>query len=177
MWSMVRILLPVAGAAVLAAGCGGADAPQRAAAPTATATPPEAAELVWFQRQGFGGATQHTITVLADGTAEIDRRHGGAGARLERVRLDPAVFSRLRRILAHTPVAHPGRAVGTPPSGASQFMLRLDGEVATAREGAVPRALRPAVGVFVAMLDGEDVRVISRRLVGQAANGVSAQSR
>jgi hypothetical protein len=51
-------------------------------------------------------------------------------------------------------------------------MLRYHGDLAIAKDGAVPRSLRPAMGVFVALLDGEDVSLISRRLVGQASNGV-----
>ena len=43
----------------------------------------KASPLVYFQRQGEAGATLDTITVRADGTATLQKRHGGAGGRFK----------------------------------------------------------------------------------------------
>lgn len=136
---LVRVGLGAAVATMLA-GCGGngpadAPAPTRtpAAAGTAQSAPAaseapaaKAAELVYFQRQGEGGATLDTVSVRVDGTATYDRRHGGAGGRFKELVLRRGQLARVRRALAALPKQGSSLTRGSPPPG----------------WGAIPAALR-----------------------------------
>jgi hypothetical protein len=145
-------------AAVLA-GCGAATtAPPRQAA--------RAPELVFFQRNGGLAATLDTVTVRADRVTRADKRYGGAGRRYQDFRLVAPLFERLRGELARLPArvpaaAGPGRARG------ATYLLRYRGRTLSAEEGAVPRALRPAVRTLNAIVDGAG-RPSSVRQVTQA---------
>ena len=57
----------------------------------------KAPELVFFQRQGAGGATLDTFTVRRDGTAPLEKRYGGAGGRFKELELREGVLPRLGR--------------------------------------------------------------------------------
>ena len=53
--------------------------------------------LVFCQRQGEGGATLDAITVRRDGTATLEKRHGGAGGRFKEQVLRKGELPRLER--------------------------------------------------------------------------------
>ena len=53
--------------------------------------------LVFCQRQGEGGATLDAITVRRDGTATLEKRHGGAGGRFKEQVLRKGELPKLER--------------------------------------------------------------------------------
>ena len=145
----MRYLLAIALAAVLA-GCGSASKPAREAHRGAVA--PRAAELVNYQRNGGLAATLDTVTVRADGATRADKRYGGAGRRFDDFRLSAPVMARLRAALGRLPARSP--AVGDGMRAGATYLLRCRGVTYVARQGAVPAALRPAIGTLDAIADG-----------------------
>ena len=114
-----------------------------AAGSTHAANVGKAPEVVFFQRQGAGGATLDTVSVRADGTATPQRRYGGAGGRFPELRLKPRAAARscdraLKRL--------PRRLLddrGSPPPGGAQYLLRYRGARSPGRAGG-HRARGPA---------------------------------
>ena len=145
----MRYLLAIALAAVLA-GCGSASKPATPA--RGHAATPRAAELVNYQRNGGLAATLDTVTVRADGSTRADKRYGGAGRRFDDFRLSAPVMARLRAALGRLPARSP--AVGDGMRAGATYLLRYRGVTYVARQGAVPAALRPAIGTLDAIADG-----------------------
>jgi hypothetical protein len=108
--------------------------------------------LVTFQRNGGMVATLDAVLVRADGWTRSDKRYGGAGRRYEDFRLGADTLRGLRAALARLPARPPERRGGSA-RGAS-YLLRYRGLTYFARDGAVPRALRPAVRALQAIVDG-----------------------
>ena len=84
---MVRRRVLATGLLLLLGGCddgGGATAQ----GPIGSKAP----ELVFFQRQGAGGATLDTFTVRRDGSARLEKRYGGAGGRFKDLELRDGVL-------------------------------------------------------------------------------------
>lgn len=119
----------------------------------------KASPLVYFQRQGEAGATLDTITVRADGTATLQKRHGGAGGRFKELRLRAGELPRLRRDLARLPSGS-SLTRGSPPPLSVQYLLRLHGRTLTAREGGIVPAGRPAIRRLERYIDGIGVREV-----------------
>ena len=63
----------------------------------------QAPEVVFFQRQGAGGATLDTFTVRRDGSGRLEKRYGGAGGRFKDLELRRGVLPKLRAALARLP--------------------------------------------------------------------------
>ena len=157
----MRYLLMAALAALLA-GCGGASKPAASATSGAAAPAPsgagtaarhrQAAELVNYQRNGGFAATLDTVTVRADGSTRADKRYGGAGRRFDDFRLSAPVMARLRVALHRLPTRIP--AVGDGVRAGATYLLRYRGRTYVAEQGAVPGALRAAVGTLDAIADG-----------------------
>jgi len=117
--------------------------------------------LVFFQRQGAGGATLDTFTVRRDGTARLEKRYGGAGGRFKDLVLDQGSLPELKRALAGLP----GGATltrGSPPPGGAQYLVRYRGRTQTGRQGAIAPAARPAVRLLDGFIDGIGVRRTTR---------------
>jgi hypothetical protein len=151
--------LPFLIVAALLAGCGSSasQAPRRRSS--------RAPELVFFQRNGGLAATLDTVTVRADGATRADKRYGGAGRRYEDFGLARPLLRRLRGELARLPARAPEAGPGAP-RGAT-YLLCYRGRTLSAEEGAVPRALRPAMGTLNAIVDGAG-RPSSVRAASQA---------
>ena len=122
----------------------------------------QAPELVFFQRQGAGGATLDTFTVRRDGSARLEKRYGGAGGRFKDLELRDGVLPRLRAALARLPRSGSTLTQGSPPPGGAQYLLRHRGRTFTAREGGVVPAARPAVRILDGFIDGVGVRKVTR---------------
>ena len=168
---MVRRSLILAGAALLLAGCGDDGGAPKAArtpspAPTVAAAKATASAgapvLVFFQRQGAGGATLDTFTVRRDGSGRLEKRYGGAGGRFKDLELRPGVLPRLRVALAKLPHSGSTLTQGSPPPGGAQYLLRYRGLTFTARDGGVIPAARPAVRILDGFIDGIGVRKVTR---------------
>jgi hypothetical protein len=110
---MVRYLLAAA-ICVLLAGCGSGEA---ARPPAATAHPAGAApgRLLAMQRLGGEVATSETLYIDRDGAAALDRRHGGAGRRVEHFRITRERMGVIRRALERLR-AHPPRERADDPA-------------------------------------------------------------
>jgi hypothetical protein len=63
----------------------------------------QAPVLVFFQRQGAGGATLDTFTVRRDGSGRLEKRYGGAGGRFKDLELRRGELAKLRAALARVP--------------------------------------------------------------------------
>jgi hypothetical protein len=166
---MVRGRLVVVAVVALLAGCGGGDgAPRAASTPapeatkTARASAPRAPVLVFFQRQGAGGATLDTFTVRRDGSGRLEKRYGGAGGRFKDLELRHGVLPRLRAALGRLPRSGSTLTQGSPPPGGAQYLLRYRGRTFTAREGGVVAVARPVVRILDGFIDGIGVRRVTR---------------
>jgi hypothetical protein len=170
---MVRRWLLSAVPAVVLAGCGGGGGAADGAGTPAPGSTPAAAraaaqpgsdapELVFFQRQGAGGATLDTFTVRRDGTARLEKRYGGAGGRFKDLELRDGELPRLRTALARLPRSGASLTEGSPPPGGAQYLVRHRGRTFTAREGGVIAAARPAVRILDGFVDGIGVRRVTR---------------
>ena len=122
----------------------------------------EAPELVFFQRQGAGGATLDTFTVRRDGSGRLEKRYGGAGGRFKDLELRDGVLPRLRAALKRLPRSGSTLTRGSPPPGGAQYLLRYRGRTFTAREGGVVPRARPAVRILDGFIDGVGVRKVTR---------------
>jgi len=122
----------------------------------------QAPVLVFFQRQGAGGATLDTFTVRRDGSGRLEKRYGGAGGRFKDLELRRGALPRLRAALARLPRSGSTLTRGSPPPGGAQYLLRYRGRTFTAREGGVVRAARPAVRILDGFIDGIGVRRVTR---------------
>lgn len=155
---MVRRLVLAAGMSLLVGGCG------PSGTPTASRTPAPIAEapvLVFCQRQGEGGATLDAITVRRDGTATLEKRHGGAGGRFKEQVLRKGELATLERALAALP-AGDSLTRGNPPPLSTQFILRYRGRTQTAREGGIVPRARPAVRLLDGLINGIGIRATTR---------------
>jgi putative hemolysin len=145
-------------------GCGDPSGPTASRTPAPSATPaakPAAPALVFCQRQGEGGATLDAITVRSDGTATLEKRHGGAGGRFKEQVLRKGVLPKLRRALARLP-AGSSLTRGSPPPGGTQFILRYRGRTQTAREGGIVPRARAAVKLLDGLINGVGIRQTTR---------------
>ena len=149
----MRYLLAAVLGAVLA-GCGGGGKPAAPAASEGGAPTRvlQARELVNYQRNGGFAATLDTVTVRIDGSTRADKRYGGAGRRFDDFRLSARVMARLRAALDRLPTRIP--AVGDGMRAGATYLLRYRGRTYVAKQGAVPDALRSAVGTLDAIADG-----------------------
>jgi hypothetical protein len=95
----------------------------------------KAPTLVSVLRQGEGGATLDGITVRRDGTATLEKRHGGAGGRFKEQVLRKGELPRLKAALANLPRSGDSLTRGDPPAGGTQFLIRYRGRTLTARVG------------------------------------------
>jgi hypothetical protein len=146
--------LPVIVAVAALAGCGGSDSGGPARDGTTTGERPtrRAPVLVTFQRNGGLAATLDAVLVRADGWTRSDKRYGGAGRRYQDFRLRADTLRQLRAALARLPERPPRAANGV--RRAATYVLRYRGTTYVARDGAVPRAMRPAVRTLQAIVDG-----------------------
>jgi hypothetical protein len=148
---MVRYLL---GAAVclLLAGCGGNRT--EPAATTAEAHParPAPGRLLAVQRLGGVVATSETLFVHRDGTAMLDRRHGGAGRRVERFRITPERLRVIRRGVAELR-AYPPRERPDDPARVT-YTLWAAGRSYRAQQGVMERRERPLFRALESVING-----------------------
>jgi hypothetical protein len=169
---MVRRLVLAAGMLLLLGGCGDSGAPTASRTPapvaSASATPKPkgpigsgAPVLVFCQRQGEGGATLDAITVRRDGTATLEKRHGGAGGRFKEQVLRKGELPRLKRALAALPAGE-SLTRGNPPPLSTQFILRYRGRTQTARQGGIVPRARPAVKLLDGLINGIGIRQTTR---------------
>ena len=141
-------VLPLVICAVLL-GCGGQtrDAPLPAAS-----SKPEVATLLTVQRNGGKTASLDLLTVRRDGSAELDKRYGGAGRRRSTFRITKARMAQIRRGLR----AFPRRSSkASAPKGSVTFLLRFEGRDHVAQEGALSARERPLIRALDGVIAGK----------------------
>ena len=112
----------------------GREARRRTATPTPQAASPAPGRLLALQRLGGVVATSETLYIGRDGAAALDRRHGGAGRRVEHFRITRermAVIRRgLERLRAHPPREYADDPDGSPtPCGRPAHLPRAPGRM------------------------------------------------
>ena len=103
--------------------------------------------LVFCQRQGEGGATLDAITVRRDGTATLEKRHGGAGGRFKEQVLRKGVLPRLKARWRGCPPAQPDpRQPAAAVHAVHPPLPRADADRARGRDRAAGAAGGEAAG-------------------------------
>jgi hypothetical protein len=150
---MVRYLA-IAVVCLLLAGCGSSDqAEKRAATPTPHAASPAPDRLLALQRLGGVVATSETLYVERDGAASLDRRHGGAGRRVEHFHISGERMAVIRRALERLR-AHPPREYADDPDRVA-YTLWASGHAYRAQPGRMDRRERLLFGALEGVIDGE----------------------
>jgi hypothetical protein len=149
---MVRYLLGGLLCLLLAA-CGGKSDDPRPVATADHPARPAPGRLLAVQRLGGKVATSETLTVQRDGAATLDRRHGGAGRRVERFRITPARLNQIRRALERVQ-AHPHR---DPPDDLERvtYTLWASGRSIRTHAGALDGRERPLFRALDEVIDGQ----------------------
>jgi hypothetical protein len=156
---MVRYLGAAATICVLLAGCGGAGGDRR---PAATAAPtaaeehpasPAAGRLLAVQRLGGVVATSETLYVDRDGSATLDRRHGGAGRRIEHFHITRERMRAIRRGLRQVQ-AHPPRERADDPARVT-YTLWASGHSYRAQQGLIERRARSLFRALEGVISGQ----------------------
>ncbi len=149
---MVRYLA-IAVICLVLAGCGGDQADKRAAAPTPHAAGPAPDRLLALQRLGGVVATSETLYIARDGAASLDRRHGGAGRRVEHFRISGERMAMIRRGLERLR-AHPPREYADDPDRVA-YTLWASGHAYRAQPGRMDRREQRLFRALEGVIDGQ----------------------
>jgi hypothetical protein len=120
----------------------------------ATAHParPASGRLLALQRLGGAVATSETLYVDRDGAAALDRRHGGAGRRVEHFRITRERMRVIRGALERLQ-AHPPRERADDPARVT-YTLWAGGQGYRAQRGRTGRG-RPLFRALDGVIDGQ----------------------
>jgi hypothetical protein len=129
-------------------GCGGdAPAPHAKAPPAARAASPE---IVWFYRVQGDDPLPDSLSLHADGSAEIRRGGGGAGIKWVKAQLDRRETARATRLVEAAPwkaldgtTVDPGGFAGWDND--MRYILKRDRWSITVSEADLPRGIRPLI--------------------------------
>lgn len=152
---MVRYL-GIAVICLLLAGCGGDQGEKRAAAtatPTAQAASAAPGRLLALQRLGGVVATSETLYIGRDGAAALDRRHGGAGRRVEHFRITRERMAVIRRGLERLR-AHPPREYADDPDRVA-YTLWASRHTYRAQPGRMDRREQPLFRALEGVINGQ----------------------
>jgi hypothetical protein len=149
---MVRYLA-IAVLCLLLAGCGGDQGETRAATPTPHAAGPAPDRLLALQRLGGVVATSETLYVERDGAASLDRRHGGAGRRVEHFHITGKRMAVIRHGLERLR-AHPPREYADDPDRVA-YTLWASGHAYRAQPGRMDRREQPLFRALEGVIDGQ----------------------
>jgi predicted small lipoprotein YifL len=161
----MRVL--VIGIALVAlAGCGGEKAPVAKAPPAKKAKAPE---VVFLYRVQGDDPLPDSVSLRADGSADVRRGGGRAGFRTVQVALSDAVAQRATRLAERAPwKALAGRTVKPGGFGGwdndMRYMLRRGRRSITVTDARMPRAIRPLITQLDAIIEGDTGRQLSNEL-------------
>ena len=124
-----------------------------AATPTPHAASPAPDRLLALQRLGGVVATSETLYVERDGAASLDRRHGGAGRRVEHFRITRERMAAIRRGLERLR-AHPPREYADDPDRVA-YTLWASGHSYRAQPGRMDRREQPLFRALEGVIDGQ----------------------
>jgi hypothetical protein len=158
--------LVIAVLAVAVAGCGGGEV-KRAAAPTPE--PPEAPEVVYLYRVQGDDPLPDSVSLRADGKADVRRGGGHGGFRTVEMVLTRAEAAHATRLAKAAPwKALDGRTVKPGGFGGwdndMRYMLRRGQRSITVTDAHMPRSLRPLIRSLDAIIEGDTGRQQSSEL-------------
>ncbi len=152
------------------AGCGGESKPVAKATPT-PAPKKLAPEVVYLYRVQGDDPTPYSVSLRADGTAQVIRGGGHAGFTKLAVALDPADAARSTALAENAPFKRlDGMTV--KPGGFGgwdndiRYMIRRGKQSITVTADHMPRSIRPLVHNLDAIIDGDTGREISSSFHG-----------
>jgi len=148
---MVRYL-GIAVVCALLAGCGD-QGEKRAATPTPHAAASAPDRLLALQRLGGVVATSETLYVERDGAAALDRRHGGAGRRVEHFHITGERMAVIRRGLERLR-SRPPREYADDPDRVA-YTLWASGRAYRAQPGRMDRREQRLFRALEGVIDGQ----------------------
>jgi len=160
---------------VALAGCGGEANPAAKATPAPT---PEAKEVVYLYRVQGDDPWPDSISLRADGTADVKRGGGHGGFTTYKVDLPAATAARATRLAVHAPWNRlEGRTV--EPGGFGgwdndiRYMLRRGDATTTVSSSDLPPSIRPLITALDAIIEG-DVGVQGAKTLHSSISGTIA---
>lgn len=161
---------PVIGIALIAlAGCGGDKPAAKAPAPAPKHAAAKAPEVVDLYRVQGDDPLPDSVSVRADGSADVRRGGGHGGFRTVQVALSPQVAARAARLAEHAPwKALDGRTVKPGGFGGwdndMRYMLRRGRRSVTVTADHMPRTIRPLIAQLDAIIEGDAGKQLSAEL-------------
>jgi hypothetical protein len=160
--------------AVALAGCGGSDAPRRAAATQTPQPHKKAPEVVFLYRVQGDDPLPDSVSLRSDDRAEVIRGGGHGGFRTIQVALPHAVAARTTRLAEGAPWKKlDGRTVEPGGFGGwdndMRYMLRRGQRSITVTDADMPRSLRPLIGALDRIIEGG----VGRQLSGDLSSGTT----
>jgi hypothetical protein len=148
------------------AGCGGDATEQPAAQPTSAPAKKPAAEVVYLYRVQGDDPMPYSVSLRADGTAQVIRGGGHGGFRKIAVALDPADAKRSTRLAKRAPFKRLDGMTVTPGGFGGwdndiRYMIRRGRRSVTVTADHMPRSIRPLVRNLDAIIDGDTGREVS----------------
>jgi hypothetical protein len=154
----------VIGAAVLGiAGCGGESSSEPAAQHRKAPPKRAAAEIVYLYRVQGDDPMPYSVSLRADGTAQVIRGGGHSGFRKIAVALAPADAERATRLAKRAPFKRLDGMTVTPGGFGGwdndiRYMVRRGHRSITVTADHMPRSIRPLIRDLDAIIDGETGR-------------------
>jgi hypothetical protein len=148
-----------------AAGCGGESPPVAKRTPT-PAPKTLAPEVVYLYRVQGDDPTPYSVSLRADGTAQVIRGGGHAGFTKLAVALDPADAERSTSLAEQAPFKRLDGMTVTPGGFGGwdndvRYMIRRGKQSITVTADHMPRSIRPLVHNLDAIIDGDTGREVS----------------
>jgi hypothetical protein len=142
------------------AGCGSETAEKPAAQHVKAAPKKPAAEVVYLYRVQGDDPMPYSVSLRADGTAQVIRGGGHSGFKKIAVALDPADAKRATTLAERAPFKRlDGRTV--TPGGFGgwdndiRYMIRRGNRSITVTADHMPRSIRPLIHNLDAIIDGD----------------------
>jgi hypothetical protein len=149
-------------------GCGGESEPVAKHTPTPTPKP-KAAEVVFLYRVQGDDPLPDSVSLRADGTADVRRGGGHGGFRTVAVVLPQAAAAHAMRLAEHAPwKALDGRTVTPGGFGGwdndTRYMIRRGRRSITVTDAQMPRSIRPLITSLNAVIEGDVGHQVSSEL-------------
>jgi hypothetical protein len=150
------------------AGCAEERTPLAKRTPTPTPKR-KSAEVVYLYRVQGDDPLPDSISLRADGTADVRRGGGHGGFRTVEVALDQADAAKSMRLVADAPwTALDGHTVTPGGFGGwdndMRYMLRRGKRSITVTDAHMPRSIRPLISDLDAIIEGDTGRQLSSEL-------------
>lgn len=155
-------------------GCGGATHSLRAGAPSPR---PQAREIVYLYRVQGDDPLPDSISLRADGTADVRRGGGAAGIKWVKTALDRHEMARATRLVERAPWrALDGTTVTPGGFGGSdndmRYLLRRGPWSIAVTDGHLPGAIRPLIRDLEAIIEDDKGHRLSSVLISRVSGTV-----